>query len=737
MTRLTAFSMFLTVGCTLAAPIASAAPVDGTFSYQGRLTEGGAAVTGTADLRFRLYDAAAAGAQVGSTITLLAVPVADGLFNVELDFGAHRFNGDQRWLEIDARDNLFSPYTTLTPRQPILGTPYAIQTRGLYVSPQLNVGIGTTSPGSLLEVSGDAETEAIYGNHTGATGTAIGTRGQSASTAGRGVYGYATSATGFTFGLYGRSDSADGKGTFGSANAASGTTYGVYGQSLSPNGTGVFGTANANSGVNYGVYGQSLSPNGTGVYGLANNTNGVNYGVFGRTLSPIGAGVSGEHDAATGSWPGVLGKTNSQDNFATGVRGTAPGSGAVNYGVHGQTLSTFGYGVYGEANAAAGANYGVGGRNTSVGGTGVFGLSDSPTGSGSGVIGRSDSPDGYGGYFLGRGYFSGDLGIGQPNPETPLHIDGGTDAGLMGGGYVLIGDSVTTNIVIDDNEILARDWIQPGTLYLQRTGKVEVGNNNPVMGSRFEVIGYAEGSSLTPQIADFSIWHQNPGATTSHPLIHFNFNGSTAGQINASAGGVDYFGFTGAHYAHADEPIEPASLVVMTGDNTPMADVPDAEPVYGIAVARTANDPRVLGAHRGPATHDHAPVTDVVAAVGNGVMWVTDDNRRNIEPGDYLISSDVPGCAMLDDPGRFVVGHIVAQAGARVDWSDVQPDASGVNRAKVAVQFERFDRQGDARTVATKLDQLQAENDAMRARLDYLEKRLEELTPRATAARTP
>lgn len=111
-------------------------------------------------------------------------------------------------------------------------------------------------------------------------------------------------------------------------------------------------------------------------------------------------------------------------------------------------------------------------------------------------------------------------------------------------------------------------------------------------------------------------------------------------------------------------------------------------------------------------------------AVGNGVMWVTDDGRRGIEPGDYLISSDVPGCAMLDDPTRFLVGHIVAQAGARVDWSDVQPDDRAVKRVKIAVQFERFDRQGDARAVTAELDRLRAENETQRRRLEYLQQQM-------------
>jgi len=131
------------------------APIDGTFSYQGRLTNSGAPITGLADVRFSLFDADAAGTQIGSTITSLDTPIAGGLFNVELDFGVAAFDGEQRWLEIEARSPAgVGGYTTLSPRQPLLGAPYAIQTRGLFVDDTLEVGIGTTAPSARLHIGG-------------------------------------------------------------------------------------------------------------------------------------------------------------------------------------------------------------------------------------------------------------------------------------------------------------------------------------------------------------------------------------------------------------------------------------------------------------------------------------------------------------------------------------------------------------------------------------------------------
>ena len=81
---------------------AVAAPLGTAFSYQGQLKSTDGPVNGIHDLRFRLFDAAVVGAQVGSTYCIDGVNVINGLFTVPLDFGA-QFNGDKRFLEIQVR----------------------------------------------------------------------------------------------------------------------------------------------------------------------------------------------------------------------------------------------------------------------------------------------------------------------------------------------------------------------------------------------------------------------------------------------------------------------------------------------------------------------------------------------------------------------------------------------------------------------------------------------------------
>ncbi len=50
-----------------------------------------------------------------------------------------------------------------------------------------------------------------------------------------------------------------------------------------------------------------------------------------------------------------------------------------------------------------------------------------------------------------------------------------------------------------------------------------------------------------------------------------------------------------------------------------------------------------------------------VIAVGNGDMSVTGTDGE-IRPGDYLISSSVPGCAMKYVPEKHPLGYVVARA---------------------------------------------------------------------------
>ncbi len=126
LTRVFLPAVNLVVAIAIASSAAAlAAPLGTGFTYQGRLMKDGLPYTGAADLLFRLHDDATLDNPIGADVSLAAVPVADGLFTVELDFGTV-FDGTALWLETRVFTGDDPDYTLLTPRQLLAAAPYAL-----------------------------------------------------------------------------------------------------------------------------------------------------------------------------------------------------------------------------------------------------------------------------------------------------------------------------------------------------------------------------------------------------------------------------------------------------------------------------------------------------------------------------------------------------------------------------------------------------------------------------------
>jgi len=135
--------------------LSHAVPMGTAWTYQGKLMDANGPVDGLYDFQFTLFNDPCAGNQQGGTVVVEDLDIIEGYLTVELDFGSSVFNGDARWLEIIVRpgDSIdVGDYVTLNPRQEISSTPYALQTRGIFVDSDEKVGIGTATPTQKVTV---------------------------------------------------------------------------------------------------------------------------------------------------------------------------------------------------------------------------------------------------------------------------------------------------------------------------------------------------------------------------------------------------------------------------------------------------------------------------------------------------------------------------------------------------------------------------------------------------------
>lgn len=157
------------------------------FTYQGRLTDGASAANGAYDLGFELFDAAAGGNQIGPAQTRRAVNVSNGVFTVQLDFGANPFtSGANRFLEILVKRPADANYTTLTPRQQLTSSPFSVQSLNAMTANDLsaacvacvtNAQINSVFGSKIIGTVADATNAATAENVTGIVAIANGGTG--------------------------------------------------------------------------------------------------------------------------------------------------------------------------------------------------------------------------------------------------------------------------------------------------------------------------------------------------------------------------------------------------------------------------------------------------------------------------------------------------------------------------------------------------------------------------------
>lgn len=151
-------------------------------------------------------------------------------------------------------------------------------------------------------------------------------------------------------------------------------------------------------------------------------------------------------------------------------------------------------------------------------------------------------------------FVSGNLGVGISTPATKLHITGGVDASLAGNGFLVTGPTTGFNLVLDDNEIIARNNGAAATLTLNNNGgDVIIDGTNA---------GTNVGINTPSPSSDLHILHSNGfisnGLTIEDNFaagLSWNIYSATTGELWLSTDGLqkgEFNGTSGAYTAVSD-----------------------------------------------------------------------------------------------------------------------------------------------------------------------------------------
>jgi trimeric autotransporter adhesin len=280
------------------------------FTYQGQLQNVGSPANGSYDLKFTLFNASIGGSAVGNSQTNNAVPVTNGLFVAQIEFGTYIFTGTSNWLEIAVATNGANIFTALTPRQQLTPTPNAIYAETAGGVPGLTVQNNTNGAPNVI---GGSSLNSVAADVVGAT------------IAGGGAVNYQNVAYSnqvtVIFGTVGG----------GRENIASGDSATVGG--------GFDNTASSDSTTVSGGFNNKASNGSTTVAGGFDNTASGNVGTVGGGGFNNAAGAysvvaGGKYNTTTNSYSAVGGGYGNfaSNNFATvggGYENVASGYGAA------------------------------------------------------------------------------------------------------------------------------------------------------------------------------------------------------------------------------------------------------------------------------------------------------------------------------------------------------------------------------------------------------------------------
>ncbi len=610
----------------LVASVIAAGP--GTITYQGRVkTKTGAPpADGNYKMHFSLWTGATGGSYKWFEVheKANAVPVAKGVFSVQLGSQTpipdNIFkNYAQLWLmvqiDLDGDGNFAGE--SYSPRAPVSAAPYAIQSDNAFTLVEAGGSNTLSISGGTMEGSASSSNAILDVTNTG-TG-----RGINASVAG--VNSYA---------IYGEA-----------TNTGSGANFG--------------GNFHAASNMGRGVLGQATGFYGIGVAGDANNTNtnAEGIGVYGSSTSDKGKGVSGWVSGKAGI--GVKGEASATGESVHNYGGYFIAGGWNGEGVYGESGGLYGYGVHGKCDGKSGR----GGYFTAAGNAGraVYGYAN-----------NTGDVTNYGGYFsstatFGRGCYgksTGDEGYGVYGEATSTSDYPKIPVGVYGKASADYGRGV--------------EGYATGIHGVGVRGE-STGNNG------HGVVGWSRGYGAA--IAGVStgdqgegVWGQGSGDNSTGVM-----GTGKKYDFYANGDGINYASFTGGHDVQlADDfptNLQRGMIVAVTGKTQTRLDkngkVPISDTLPTVKLANKANDKAVFGIFMMesplPDVHWHKAKDGerfgTVNALGEGRVWVCDAGGE-LEAGDYITTSDVPGYGQLQSDD-VLHSYTLGKAIETVDWDAV------------------------------------------------------------------
>jgi hypothetical protein len=698
---------------------ASAAQAQTTsFTYQGSLNDNGSPANGPYDLQFKLFDALTGGAQQGSTILRDDIQVTNGTFSVTLDFGAAAFPGANRFLEISVRAGASTgAYTTLSPRQQVTSTPYAIKSLGAATADGLSTAcvncvtssqIQSLPTGSGNYIQNATSQQASANFNISGNGTAGGTLnadtvnattqynlggsrvlsipGSGNVFAGPGAgQSNTTGASNAFFGL-----SAGFSNTTGASNAFFGRNAGFGSTAGSNNSFFGFNTGPSNAGGNNSFFGANA--------GVANTTGGNN------TVIGAGANVaSGALNFATAIGAGATVSTSNtvalgrnldtvQVPGALTVTGTLTASGAGLTGLNATNITT---GTLAAARGGTGLSaVGAAGNYLRSDGatwtSSALPASDIPSGSANYIQNRTTQQAGTNFNISGNGTVGGTLSAGKGvfSSSSGAGVSGSTaggggsgSAGVFGrstalGGIGVSGTASGSNAsgVYGDSSdgvgVFGNTVIGVGVFgksfggyagYF--AGDVGLDNNKGIY------MKNTTGAPMRVLFANptFNILHIGSGGGQGFDQIDFDLG--TAGNVmSLLANGttkVKVLQISGADLAEpfdvsGVEAIEPGLVVAIDPDQPGKLRV--ADKAYDRTVAGIVSGAN--GIRTGLTLRQEGTIADgshPVALTGR-VYCRADASNGPIEPGDLLTTSDLPGHAMKVTDHAKAQGAIIGKA---------------------------------------------------------------------------